>query len=174
MALLRLLIFYLGSEQLSANLGCGHRTLGSRQGIKLRTNYVLIDFENVQPAQLAALDQDHFKVMLFVGAHQAKLPYEVAAAIQRLGSRLNTSRSQGTVLTRLISTSPSTLVRSLPLTRPPTLTSSRKTKGSIRSSSISRQGRSSPPGQRTSLRFRLLKQQTQSPQSSALRLWLRS
>ena len=50
----------------------------------MRTNYILIDFESVQPRQLAALDRDHFKVMLFVGAHQNKLPYEVAAAIQRL------------------------------------------------------------------------------------------
>lgn len=54
----------------------------------MRTNYVLIDFESVQPTQLAALDQDHFKVLLFVGARQAKLPYEIAAAIQRLGAKV--------------------------------------------------------------------------------------
>jgi len=53
----------------------------------VRTNYVLIDFESVQPEQLAPLDQDHFKVMLFVGANQARLPYEMVAAIQQLGSR---------------------------------------------------------------------------------------
>jgi hypothetical protein len=59
----------------------------------LRTNYVLIDFESVQPEQLAALDQDHFKVMLFVGAHQTKLPYEIAAAIQRLGAKVKYKRA---------------------------------------------------------------------------------
>ena len=61
----------------------------------MRTNYVLIDFESVQPAQLAALDQDHFKVLLFVGAHQAKLPYEVAAAIQRLGAKVEYIKISG-------------------------------------------------------------------------------
>jgi septum formation topological specificity factor MinE len=61
----------------------------------LRTNYVLIDFESVQPEQLAALDQDHFKVMLFVGAHQAKLPYEIAAAIQRLGAKVKYIKISG-------------------------------------------------------------------------------
>lgn len=61
----------------------------------LRTNYVLIDFESVQPKQLAALDQDHFKVMLFVGAHQAKLPYEIAAATQRLGAKVEYIKISG-------------------------------------------------------------------------------
>jgi hypothetical protein len=53
----------------------------------LRTNYVLIDFESVKPVQFALLDQDHFKVILFVGANQARLPYELAVAIQQLGSK---------------------------------------------------------------------------------------
>jgi PIN domain len=52
----------------------------------MRTNYVLIDFESVQPESLAPLAGDHFKVVVFVGASQAKLPFEVAASIQRLGS----------------------------------------------------------------------------------------
>jgi hypothetical protein len=55
----------------------------------------LIDFESVQPKQLAALDHDHFKVMLFVGAHQAKLPYEIAAAIQRLGTKVEYVKISG-------------------------------------------------------------------------------
>jgi hypothetical protein len=50
-------------------------------------NYVMIDFENVQPESLAALQQDHFKVFIFVGANQAKVPFEVASALQPLGSR---------------------------------------------------------------------------------------
>lgn len=53
----------------------------------MRTNYVLIDFESVRPVQLGLLDQNHFKVVLFVGANQTKLPYEMAVAIQQLGSR---------------------------------------------------------------------------------------
>ena len=53
----------------------------------MRTNYVLIDFESVQPTSLAALEQDHYHVIVFVGATQAKLPFEVVSAIQRMGDR---------------------------------------------------------------------------------------
>lgn len=53
----------------------------------IRTNYVLIDFENVQPNSLEPLDHAHVKVLLFVGAHQDRLPYEVVASMQRRGDR---------------------------------------------------------------------------------------
>jgi hypothetical protein len=53
----------------------------------MRTNYVLIDFENVQPENLAVLNHEHFKVIVFVGANQAKVPFEVASALQSLGNR---------------------------------------------------------------------------------------
>ena len=53
----------------------------------MRTNHVLIDFESVQPESLDALEQEHFSVHIFVGANQAKLSFEIAAAIQRMGSR---------------------------------------------------------------------------------------
>jgi hypothetical protein len=53
----------------------------------VRTNFVLIDFENVQPSALDALTQDHFKLMVFVGASQTKVPFETAAALQQLGER---------------------------------------------------------------------------------------
>jgi hypothetical protein len=53
----------------------------------VRTNYVLIDFENVQPTSLAGLEADHFRVLVFVGANQNKLSFETAAAVQRLGGR---------------------------------------------------------------------------------------
>jgi hypothetical protein len=53
----------------------------------VRTNYVLIDYENVQPESLAGLDADHFKILLFVGASQTKLTFDVVAAMQRLGAR---------------------------------------------------------------------------------------
>lgn len=51
----------------------------------MRTNYVLIDYENVQPAALAALEKEHFKILVFVGASQTKVNYEVADTLQRLG-----------------------------------------------------------------------------------------
>jgi hypothetical protein len=53
----------------------------------MQTNYVLIDFENVQPNSLEQLAHNHFKLLVFVGAHQVKLPFELAASLQRLGDR---------------------------------------------------------------------------------------
>jgi hypothetical protein len=53
----------------------------------LRTNYVLIDFENVQPETLECLAHDHFKLLVFVGASQTKLPFELAASLQQLGPK---------------------------------------------------------------------------------------
>jgi hypothetical protein len=53
----------------------------------VRTNYILIDYESVQPASITALEQECFKVMIFVGERQAKVSFEVAASLQRLGAR---------------------------------------------------------------------------------------
>lgn len=53
----------------------------------MRTNYVLIDYENVQPAALAELEKEHFKILVFVGANQTKVNYEVADTLQRLGPK---------------------------------------------------------------------------------------
>jgi hypothetical protein len=61
----------------------------------MRTNHVLIDFESVQPDSLGPLEQEHFKVHIFVGANQAKLPFDVATAIQRMGSRANYVKISG-------------------------------------------------------------------------------
>lgn len=62
----------------------------------MRTNHVLIDYESIQPEQLAPLDADHFRVTVFVGATQARLPFELAAAMQRLGSRAEYVKISGT------------------------------------------------------------------------------
>ena len=53
----------------------------------MRTNYVLVDLENVRPESLGQLAQDHFKVIVFVGANQTKLPFDLAASMQSLGAR---------------------------------------------------------------------------------------
>jgi hypothetical protein len=58
------------------------------QGVDfVRTNYVLIDFENVQPEMLDVLKHEQFKVIIFVGANQAKIPFEVATAVQSMGDK---------------------------------------------------------------------------------------
>ena len=51
------------------------------------TNYVLIDFENVQPKNLNLLKDHPFKVFVFIGANQTKVPRHVAVAMQSLGEK---------------------------------------------------------------------------------------
>lgn len=53
----------------------------------MRTNYVFIDYENVQPEAMAVLSKEHFKVIVFVGANQAKVTFEVASVLQQMGER---------------------------------------------------------------------------------------
>jgi len=50
------------------------------------TNYVLIDFENVQPKNLELLTKHPFKVFVFVGASQVKVPFDLADSMQLLGN----------------------------------------------------------------------------------------
>ncbi|MCY1302761.1 PIN domain protein [compost metagenome] len=53
----------------------------------MRTNYVLIDYESVQVKSLELLQQPHFKIRVFLGPNNTKLPAELAVAIQRFGDR---------------------------------------------------------------------------------------
>jgi len=61
----------------------------------MRLNYVLIDFENVQPDSLDLLDHDHFKLLVFVGASQGNVPYNTAASLQRFGDRVEYIKISG-------------------------------------------------------------------------------
>jgi len=61
----------------------------------MRTNYVLIDLENVKPSSFELLDHDHFRVMVFVGASQAKVPLDFADSLQRLGGKAEYIRIVG-------------------------------------------------------------------------------
>jgi hypothetical protein len=51
----------------------------------LPTNYVLIDFENVQPKNIEILKNHPFKIFVFVGENQTKVPFGLAAAMQDFG-----------------------------------------------------------------------------------------
>lgn len=62
----------------------------------MRTNYVLIDYESVQSEDVSALKQDHFRVIVFVGARQTKIPFETAAALQQMGSNAEYVKISGT------------------------------------------------------------------------------
>ena len=61
----------------------------------MRTNYVLIDYENVQPVDMAALDQEHFKIIVFVGANQAKVSFDIASTLQRMGAKASYVKISG-------------------------------------------------------------------------------
>lgn len=61
----------------------------------MRTNYVLIDLENVKPASFELLNHDHFRVMVFVGSGQAKVPFDFADSLQRLGAKAEYVRIAG-------------------------------------------------------------------------------
>lgn len=54
----------------------------------MRTNYVLIDYENVQPSALNVLDQEHIRIRVFTGAYQTKISVTVAAMLQPFGTRV--------------------------------------------------------------------------------------
>lgn len=59
------------------------------------TNYVLIDFENVQPKNLELLAKHPFKIYVFVGANQTKVSFDLAAAMQELGKDANYIKISG-------------------------------------------------------------------------------
>ncbi len=49
--------------------------------------YVLVDFENVQPKNLELLKEHPFRVLVFIGSNQAKLPRHVVVPMQALGEK---------------------------------------------------------------------------------------
>lgn len=53
----------------------------------MKNNYVLIDYENVQPKNLALLIDHEVWVKVFVGEELAKVPFDLAAALQSLGNK---------------------------------------------------------------------------------------
>lgn len=61
----------------------------------MKNNYILIDYENVQPKNLALLNGHTVRVIVFVGANQAKVPLELAAALQILGSNAEYVKIRG-------------------------------------------------------------------------------
>lgn len=49
------------------------------------TNYILIDLENVQPKNLKILKGHPFKIFVFVGENQTKVPFDLAVTMQEFG-----------------------------------------------------------------------------------------
>lgn len=51
----------------------------------MKTHFVLVDFENVQPKNLGALQAGPFHIKVFLGASQSKITLELARALQAFG-----------------------------------------------------------------------------------------
>lgn len=60
------------------------------------TNYILVDFENVRPQNLELLAKQPVIVYVFVGANQAKVPFDLAMTLQQLGERGKYIKIDGT------------------------------------------------------------------------------
>lgn len=52
----------------------------------MRTNFVLIDSENVKPQYIEKLKHEHFRVVVFVGANLKRLDFPIVNAVHSLGS----------------------------------------------------------------------------------------
>lgn len=61
----------------------------------MKNNYVLIDYENVQPKNLEILKGHEFIVKVFAGAKQTKVPIELAAALQPFGDKAEYIQIEG-------------------------------------------------------------------------------
>ena len=61
----------------------------------MKNNYILIDYENVQPKNLAILNGHPVKVIVFVGANQAKVPFDLASSLQALGNNAEYVKIEG-------------------------------------------------------------------------------
>jgi len=57
------------------------------QNRSVKTNYVLIDYENVQVTSLALLNGEHFRLWVFLGPDNTKLEVPLVLAIQELRER---------------------------------------------------------------------------------------
>jgi hypothetical protein len=58
-------------------------------------NYVLIDFENIQPNNLEMLKCHNFKIIIFVGSNQKKISIEIVEMIQSFGNDAEYVRIEG-------------------------------------------------------------------------------
>jgi hypothetical protein len=61
----------------------------------VRTNYIFIDYENVHPISFDLPKDYPFKVLLFVGANQTKIPIELVTSMQLLGNNAEYVRIEG-------------------------------------------------------------------------------
>lgn len=74
---------YAHALLLARCFGPGNDDLTLEGGLK--TEFVLVDFENVQPKDLVLLNGGSYKVKIFLGTHQSKIPVTTVRALQAFG-----------------------------------------------------------------------------------------
>lgn len=62
----------------------------------MRINFVLIDYESVQPDDVGVMLGENFKIIVFVGATQSKVSFEFASTLQKMGDRAEYIKISGT------------------------------------------------------------------------------
>lgn len=77
-------------------------------------NFILVDYENVQPKDIGLIKDGPFKVKIFLGPNQSRIPVSLAVALQSLGDRAEYIILKRPEPTPSISTSLTILVRCLP------------------------------------------------------------
>ena len=82
---------FISWKSYSLNLKC----ISVYQGVWVKNNYVLIDYENVQPKNLEILKGHEFIVKVFVGSKQTKVPIELVTAMQSLGQKAEYIQIEG-------------------------------------------------------------------------------
>ena len=61
----------------------------------MKTNYILVDYENVHPEALPKASEIPLQVHLFVGDKQMKIPYALAEGLQALGANASYVKIEG-------------------------------------------------------------------------------
>ncbi len=61
----------------------------------MKTHYVLIDLENIQPKHLSVLDGHDFKILVFVGENQSKISFDLVRSVQNLGENAEYIKIKG-------------------------------------------------------------------------------
>ena len=61
----------------------------------MQTTFLLLDLENVPPDDLSALGGGPFKIKVFLGAHQTKVPVALARALQAFGPNAEYVQMEG-------------------------------------------------------------------------------
>ncbi|MFP4384085.1 MAG: PIN domain-containing protein [Spirochaetia bacterium] len=58
-------------------------------------NIILIDYENIQKIDLSVISPDEYRILLFIGKSQNKIPFELVKEAQKFGKSINWIKIEG-------------------------------------------------------------------------------